>query len=1098
MNKITALLISIVLLCSLDLHAQRKKKDTPEPKTEEKKKDPFNSGTFSGLKFRSIGPALTSGRISDFAINPENHSEYYVAVSSGGVWKTTNAGLTYKPIFDGQSSYSIGCVEVAPSNPHVVWVGTGENNGQRSVAYGDGVYKSIDGGRSWKNMGLKESEHIGQIYIHPKDENIVFVAAQGPLWSDGGDRGLYKTTDGGKSWNKVLEIDEYTGVNEVIADPRDPNIMYASSWQRARKVWTFIGGGPGSAIYKSTDGGENWFKSQSGIPGGDLGRIGLAISPANPDVIYAILEATDGKDGFYRSTNRGASWEKRSGYSTSSNYYQEIIADPFDVDRVYAMNTYAMVTNDGGKSFQPLGEKNKHVDNHCMWIDPNNKNHYLIGCDGGIYESWDRAENWHYKPNLPITQFYKVATDNAEPFYNVYGGTQDNFSLGGPSQTINAHGITNSDWYVTNGGDGFESQIDPEDPNIVYAQAQYGWIVRFDKKSGESINIQPQPGKDEPGLRWNWDAPLLISPHKHTRLYFAANKLFKSEDRGNTWEAISGDLSRQIDRNALPVQGKVWSIDAVAKNRSTSIYGNIVALSESPVTEGLLYVGTDDGLVHVSENTGGSWAKMESFPGVPDMTYVNMLLASQHDENTVYAAFNNHKNGDFKPYLLKSTDKGSTWTSIATDLPERGSVYCIAEDHVNPNLLFVGTEFGVFFTVNGGEKWIQLKSGLPTIAVRDMEIQKRENDLVLATFGRGFYVLDNYTPLRHATAEILASDAHIFPVEDALMYVEARPIGSGGGGFLGESYFRTPNPDVAATFTYFYKEAPKTEKQKRKEAEKEAVKDGKNVSYPSFDQMRTEDQEEKPYLLFTITDDDGEVVNRIKTATSTGIKRLEWNLRYPATTPISLRGGGGRRGGSGHRVLPGTYKVSLALYNDGAFTELVEPQSFTVKPLNNTSLPAADREAMVAFQDKVSELRRSIRAASSMHRELSEKLNHIKEAVRVTPKVPTTMLTDIRKMELRLDDLSLELNGDRTLSRHQFETAPGISSRLESIVYGMWNTTSAPTTTQKQAYDIAAEEFEPVYEELLQVVKDIRKLEESLEDYGAPYTPGRIPVWNRP
>ena len=1101
MNKTFTLLLCILFIAGLDLHAQRKKKknnaDPPATMAQEKK-DPFKAGTFRGMKFRSIGPALTSGRISDFAINPENHSEYYVATSSGGVWKTRNAGTSYTPIFDNQASYSIGCIELAPGNPHTVWVGTGENNGQRSIAYGDGVYKSTDGGKSWKHMGLKNSEHIGMIVIDPRDENTVFVAAQGPLWSSGGDRGLYKTTDGGKNWKKVLDISEHTGVNEVIYDPRNPDIMYASSWQRARRVWTFLGGGPESALYKSTDGGETWFKSQSGFPGGDLGRIGIAISPANPDYIYAILEAYGGKGGFYRSTNRGASWQKMSDFSTSSNYYQEIICDPFDVDRVYAMNTFAMVTNDGGKTFKPLGERNKHVDNHCMWIDPGNKHHYLMGCDGGIYESWDMAATWHYKPNLPITQFYKVATDNAEPFYNVYGGTQDNFSLGGPSRTLSASGIVNSDWFVTNGGDGFESQIDPKDPNIVYAQAQYGYLVRFDKKSGESIFIQPQPGKGEPGLRWNWDAPLLISPHQHTRVYFAANKLFKSEDRGNSWKAISGDLSRQIDRNKLPLMGKVWSMDAVAKNRSTTMYGNIVALSESPKQQGLLFVGTDDGLIQISDNDGGSWERQESFPGIPDTTYVNMLLASQHDAATVYAAFNNHKRGDFKPYLLKSTDKGKSWTSIASNLPERGSVYSIAEDHVDPNLLFAGTEFGVFFSHNGGEKWIQLKSGLPTIAVRDMEIQQRENDLVLATFGRGFYVLDDYSPLRNLTEKTFAGEASIFPIKDALMYVPSRPIGSRSGGFLGESFFRTPNPPVAATFTYYLKEAPQTLQQKRRKAEKEARKKGEPAYYPSFDEIRAEAAEEKPYVLFTITDESGEVINRMKTGASAGMKRINWNLRYPSTAPISLRGGRLGRGGSGHRVLPGTYKVSMAMYANGEMKELVGPTAFSVKALDNTTLPATDRKELVAFQNKVSELSRSVRGAGSLYRELDNKLKHIHQAVISSPKVPASMMASVSKIQKQMRTINIKLSGDNQISRLQFETPPSINSRIQRVMFGMANSTSTPTQTLEDAYAIAAEEFEPVYEEIKSVVKSVQKLEKELESYGAPYTPGRVPVWNKP
>ena len=635
MKKTTLILLAslFLLVTSNTLLAQNRKKKkeaTSTEATQEKEKDLFNAGTFSGLKWRAIGPATTSGRVGDIAVNPQKPSEYYVAVACGGVWKTTNAGTTYEPVFDREGSYSIGCVTIDPNNTNTVWVGTGENNAQRSIAYGDGVYKSTNGGKSWKNMGLKTSEHIGRILVDPRNSDVVFVAAHGPLWNEGGDRGLYKSTDGGENWKAVLTVDEHTGVNEVICDPRNPDVMYATTWQRARRVWTFLGGGPGSGLWKSTDGGETWFKSQAGLPGGDLGRIAIAISPANPDILYAILEAGEGKSGVYRSTNRGANWEKRSGYVTSGNYYQEIYCHPYDADVLFFMDTYAHWSEDGGKSCKRLGnERYKHVDNHCMWINPDDTDHWLMGCDGGMYETWDAGENWAYKANLPITQFYKVSTDNETPFYYVYGGTQDNNTLGGPSRTLKRSGIDNSDWFITNGGDGFEAQVDPTDPNTVYAQSQYGNLWRFDKASGEKISIKPREGKDDAPYVWNWDAPLLISRHKPTRLYFAADKLFKSEDRGNSWETISGDMTRDIDRNKLPIMGRVWGPEAINYHRSTSIYGNIVALDESPQKEGLLYVGTDDGLVHISDDMGQNWHKVSSFPSVPETTYVNMLLASK-------------------------------------------------------------------------------------------------------------------------------------------------------------------------------------------------------------------------------------------------------------------------------------------------------------------------------------------------------------------------------------------------------------------------------------------------------------------------------------
>lgn len=1091
MRKTSFLLLALCLSLPLGTMAQKKKKNKSEDETP--KSEYYLKGSHLGaFKLRAVGPALTSGRIADFAVNPENRFEYYVAVASGGVWKTINNGTTYQPIFDSKGSYSIGCITMDPNNSNVIWVGTGENNGQRSVAYGDGLYKSSNGGASWEHMGLKNSEHIGMVTVDPRNSDVVFVAAQGPLWSEGGDRGLYKTTDGGKTWNNVLEIDEHTGVSEVLMDPRNPDIMYATSWQRRRHVWTFISGGPGSALYKSTDGGETWAKSQKGLPGGDLGRIGLTISPANPDVVYAIVESSGDKGGFYRSQDQGVSWKRMNKYTTSGNYYQEIVADPVNVDRVVSLNTYAMVTTDGGKTWGRLGEKSKHVDNHALYIDPEHPSYHLMGCDGGIYESYDSGKTWNFKPNLPVTQFYKVSTDNDTPFYHIYGGTQDNWSMGGPSRTINAHGIMNQDWYTTNGGDGFESQVDPTNSNTVYAQAQYGWLVRHDKQSGESVPIQPQPDKGEAAYRWNWDAPLLISPHNSKRLYFAANKVFRSDDQGNTWKTISDDLSRQLDRNTLPVMDKVWGMDAVAKNISTSIYGNIVALDESPVQEDLLYIGTDDGLIHISENAGSAWRKVDGISGVPERTYVNMLLASQHDANTVYAAFNNHKMGDFMPYLYKSNDKGQSWTSIANNLPERGSVYAIAEDHVDANLLFAGTEFGLYVSLDGGANWTQMKSGLPTVAIRDIAIQKRENDLVLASFGRGFYVLDNYAPLRSINEDVLAEEAHIFPIKDAWMFNQATPVGGRGKAFQGESFYTADNPPVGAVITYHFKESLKTLKKIRTEKEKELAKADEPIPYPSFEEMRAEDNEEKPYLLFTITDEAGDVVRRIKTSSATGMKRIVWDFRYPSTSPINPK-----RDGRGYVALPGTYYVSMSKVVNGAASELVGKQAFNIKPLNNVTLPAADRAEVVAFMGKAAELQRSVSAAGAMTRDINKRMDYLKAAVRNTPEVPLDMLGKIKEIEEDLREVSMALSGDPSVSRRQFETLPSIGGRVGRILWGLSESSSAIPSEMKEQYEIAGELFEPVMEQLAGIVSAVQKIEKELEAMGAPYTPGRMPSWNR-
>jgi photosystem II stability/assembly factor-like uncharacterized protein len=860
--------------------AEKKKEAEKKPEAakaaEPEKKGGLTADTFSGLQFRLIGPAVASGRVIAFAVNPKNPAEYYVGVASGGVWKTTNDGTTWTPVFDGEGSYSIGWVVLDPYDPSVVWVGTGESNSQRSVGYGDGVYRSDDGGKSWKNLGLKKSEHIGRIVIDPRDSKVVYVAAEGPLWGPGGDRGLYKTTDGGATWKAVLTVSENTGVVDVAIDPLNPDILYAAAYQRRRHVFTLIDGGPESALYKSTDAGANWTKLKSGLPTEDMGRMGLAVSPADPNVVYATIEAANGKGGVFRSTDKGATWERRNEFDVGAMYYGQIIPDPKNVDRVYVMNVYVRASDDGGKTLHRINEVNHHGDNHALWIDPDNTKHCLMGSDGGVAETLDGFTSWQFKANLPTVQFYDVAVDNALPFYNVCGGTQDNYSWCGPSRTKNVNGIMNSDWFVTTGGDGFRSQVDPEDPNTVYSESQYGVLVRYDKRTGQELVIQPAEGKGEPPLRWNWDSPLIISPHSHTRLYFAANRLFRSDDRGNTWKAISGDLTRQTDRNKLPVMGKVWGPDAVAKNQSTSFYGNIVALAESPRKENLVYAGTDDGLIQVTTDGGSAWTKYDKFAGVPETTYVSRLAASSHDATTVYAAFDSHKNEDFKPYLLKSTDMGKTWASIAGDLPENGPVLGFAEDPVNPNLLFAGTEFGAFFTVDGGKKWIRLKGGLPTVAVRDMVIQARENDLVIATFGRGFYILDDITPLRQVKPETLLQDEALFPVKDALLYIERHPLGGTRKAFQGDALYTADNAPFGATFTYYLKEKLKTKKERRQEAEKEAAKKNQTLPYPTADELRAEAEASKPELYLMVYDESGAPIHRVEAAVGEGFHRVAW------------------------------------------------------------------------------------------------------------------------------------------------------------------------------------------------------------------------------
>ena len=1005
------------------------------------------------LAFRAVGPALTSGRVADLAINPLNPDEWYVAAASGGVWKTTNHGLTFEPLFDDQGSYSIGCITLDPSNSHTVWVGTGENNNQRSVAYGDGVYKSTDGGSSWTNVGLKASEHIGMIAVHPKNSNIVWVAAYGPLWSSGGERGIYKTTDGGTTWRRVLNVSEHTGFNEVHLDPRNPNILFATAHQRRRHVHTYVSGGPESGLWKSEDGGETWSEVKNGIPSGDKGRLSLAISPVNPDLHYLMVEG----HGTYRSTNRGASYSKRSDHATSGNYYVELIASRSDANTLYSMDTYVQWSEDGGATFKRLGEKNKHVDNHAFWQNPSNPKHLILGCDGGIYETWDHGVAWHYKENLPITQFYRVSVDNAEPFYGIYGGTQDNFSLGGPSRTINDRGIVNSDWYVTQTGDGFESQIDPSDPNIVYAQAQYGGLQRFDKKSGEGVPIKPIEPAGGKAWRWNWDAPLLISPHDSKTLYFAANVVFKSSNRGNSWTAISGDLSRQLDRHLLPVMGKIQGLDAIAYKQSTSMYGTITALHESPKVKGLLAVGTDDGLIHISSDAGANWTKLDKLPGIPDLTFVNDVKWSQHSADVLYAVFNNHKNGDFKPYLMVSKNRGKTWEALSAGLPQRGSTYVIAEDHKDASLLFVGTEFGVFTSTDGGLTWTELKKGLPTVAVRDIAIQQREDDLVLATFGRGFYVLDDYSPLREIKNDIKKNEAIVLPIKPVVLFHEASPLGYGGAGFLGAGYYMADNPKVGATFTYWVKNAPKTLKEQREELEK---KNSASV-YPSKEAIRAEAEEAKPHLSLVIRSSEGKVVRILQAKYVNGLKRSTWDGKLARSASPD----------KGSYLAPaGSYSLQLVGVQGTKIDTLTKPLGFKVSHLSNLSLPAEKSTDLVVLQNQLDALQQRMDLVSRQMDEVETRLDRIEKQVDFGVNSPANLRGEVAKVRAEWRSLGLILDGDELIASKEFETMPGLRDRLSSASWGAYSMRSDPTQSMKDQRRVVAEQLTELEKQLLNLL----------------------------
>jgi len=1050
-----------------------------------------------GINFRSIGPAVTGGRVVDFAVNPDNPSEYYVAVGHGSLWKTVNHGITFHPVFDDQKSHSIGVVEMDPSNSNVIWVGTGENDNQNNVIYGDGIYKSEDGGKNWNHMGLKEASHIGDIVIDPGNSTHVYVAAYGSSRNPGGDRGIYKSIDGGNTWERVLYISEYTGFYELHMDPRYSNILYAVAHQRMRNLYTGISGGPESAIYRSMDGGSSWKKLSQGLPSDHLGRIGLAISPVNPDLLYAIIEAeTDA--GFYKSTDRGASWTKESDYISSySFYFQKLFCDTKDENRVYSMDVFLQVSTDGGKSWSNLGEKNKHVDNHTLWINPTDNRHMISGCDGGVYETYDQGANWSFKKNMPITEIYKITTDNDLPFYNVYIGTQDNNSLGGPSRTINTSGIMNSDWYFTLSGDGFETQVDWENPDIIYSQAQYGYLMRFNRRTGERLYIKPYDLVDTT-YRFDWDAALLISHHDPRRLYFGGNKILKTEDRGNTWKEISPDLTRGVPLNMDKLMGRSWSIDELARKGTMA---QITTIAESPINENILFAGSGDGLIHFSRDGGETWQRSSSIPDLPRYARIHQIVASWHDDKTAYAACHNFTGGDYRPYIYKTGDGGNSWKSINANLPEEGSTFSIAEDHHSPGLLFIGTKAGVYFTVDGGSDWIPFSNGMPSVMVMDLDIQRRENDLVVSTFGRGVYILDDYSPLRYLTPENLKKEAVIFPIKDALMYIEASPFGFSGIGFQGADFYSAPNPETGAVFSYYIRDEHKSKKEMRREREKERQKKEEDLEYPSYKTLREEMEETDPFLLFTITDERGNTIRKIKKEISKGINRLVWDFRYAPFSSVSLQAPDQsvpwEDPDLGYMVVPGTYKVSLKKFEGGMFSELVAPQSFVCMPLVLDDSEKVDPEALDEFNQKVARISRAMHSADEYRKELNQKIPYFKKAIIDAVEVPGETFQKIVQIEDELIKLNRNLNGDPLRSHYEGVAPTSIRERIDMITNYLWSTRSAPTTTFQQAYEIAAEQFGELLETLRHIDNEIKALDSALDSYNAQFTPGRIPEWEK-
>jgi len=1021
----------------------------------------------AGLKMRGIGPAFMGGRIADIAVHPTKKSTWYLAVGSGGVWKTTNAGTTWNPIFDDQPSFSIGCVTLDPTQSDVVWVGTGEAVSGRHVAWGDGVYRSRNGGATWQHMGLTRSEHIAEILVDPRDSNVVFVAAEGPLWSSGGDRGVYRSSDGGETWETSLQIDADTGVTSIVFAPDDPDVMYAAAYQRRRRVWGFLGGGPGSAIYKSVDGGDSWRKLSEGLPSGEMGKIGLAVTPAAPDIVYATVEAGEETRGFYRSTDRGESWERRNEYlsgGTGPHYYQEIYASPSDADRVYQVDVFVHWTNDAGTTMRRLETgKTKHSDNHVVWIDPADGEHLLIGSDAGLYETFDHGQTFRHFPNLPISQFYRLAVDNAEPFYNVLGGAQDLGTLYGPSRTTGVEGVRSQDWSVTLGADGYHVAFDPGDPDTCYMEWQNGNVLRLDRRTMELRDIQPQGVEGDPPERWNWDCPIVVSPHQSSRIYVASQRIWQSDDRGDSWTAISDDLTRGINRYELPIidtanGGRVQSVDALWDHMAMSRYSTVTHVCESPIQGGVLYAGTDDGQLHSTTDAGASWQQVADWPEL----FVNQVKASEHDAASAFVVADAHKNGDYSPYVFATTDGGATWNSLSGDLPDGAIVWSIEQDHVDSDLLFVGTEAGVYVSVNHGANWHRL-AGAPTISFRDIVLHRRDEDMVGATFGRGFYVLDDYTALRHITNEMLAADAAIFPVRDAWWYVPHQTAQAEGQPTLGSSAYAAKNPDFGACFTYHLSADVVSAKEQRHKLEQDARDDDSDIAWPGWDALWEEHVANDPTVVLVVRDSAGEIVRRLPAETKAGLHRTTWDLRLPAPNPVRLEQPKFREPWEtepkGPLVEPGTYSVELVRVANGAVEELAASVSFFVKPTPAVATRPGLAESM-AFHREVWGVRRDVLHAAKDLAKAQKELHQERAELAVAAASTSADHEDIEARHAQLEQLARELNGDPTRENLHEAQSPSIKELVGRVAGHLWDTTQPPTATQRAALTRASTAFQ--------------------------------------
>jgi photosystem II stability/assembly factor-like uncharacterized protein len=1008
-------------------------------------KSPYEEA-FSRLEYRSIGPAIMGGRVSDVEGVPGDANVVYVASASGGLWKTTNGGVTWKPIFERQGTLSLGDIALAPSNPDVVWVGTGETNVRNSVSFGDGVYKSTDGGKTWQHMGLKDSERISAIVINPQNPDIVYIGALGHAFGPNEERGVFMTTDGGKTWARTLYIDNQHGVADLEIDPTNPNILYAGMWSFERKPWTHRSGDEKGGVYKSIDGGRTWNKLTNGLPK-LMGRIGVRVAPSNPNVVYVIVEAKEGT--LYRSDDRGETFRnvsKNTDIVSRGFYYTRVRVDPTNENHIFAVASTLFTSVDGGRTFRAITGRT-HVDFHALWLDPKNPKRMWHGQDGGIAVTYDGGETWEAVNNIPLGQFYQVHADNRLPFYNVMGGLQDNGSWTGPSRTREPAGIMNEDWRMVSFGDGFYVINNPDNPDQYLSESQGANMLWTDMTTREQQLVNPW-GRGSGGgpavgqkYRFNWNSPIVFSPHEKTAVYLAGNVLFKSPDFGKTWQQISPDLTTNDSEKLKDAGGPI-----AVENSTAEYHGTIISIAESPVQKGQIWVGTDDGNLQLTTDGGKNWSNLvKNVSGMGANSPISHVEPSRTGASTAYVAFDRHMFDDFKPYIFKTTDSGKSWTNISGNLPAKAYVQVVREDPKNTNLLYAGTELGLFASYSGGKEWFPLNlKNLPNVAVHDILVHPRENDLILATHGRSIWIFDDASVIQQMTPQIMSSNMYLFPVRPALRYA-SRFTRYG----TGDKQFAGPNPPAGALITYYLKDK----------------------------------LDEKATIKLQVFDSVGKLVQDIeRPSREKGLNRTAWNLRLggpevrrpPSEEQIAFFGGA-----RGPQVLPGTYTVKLTV-NDKTLEEHVE-----VKLDPTINVPVTDlKEALdmqVKLRDMQSNINTSLRFLDSVKEQLKQAQTTMKGLQKEPDKDLMKALEDyIKEIDTLLDRLSARNEGLGLGGKDQ------VIDNIGNLFFSL-DTNFGPTLGQKQFF----EEIQPVYRGR---IEDVNKfLRDTLPQWN-----DKLRAWNAP